>query len=152
MLDTRHAFKDEYFFLSNMYPCTIESDGKTFNSSEQLYQYLKIDPTEVEWLQRILEASPRESKKIIREEGCPTRQFSNRKGYDVFRIEVMKYALRKKFEIPELKEKLLSTGDMHLVEYNWWHDTFFGVCENAGRNHLGILLMQIRSEHQTYIW
>ena len=51
----------------------------------------------------------------------------------------------------DLKEMLLQTGDEELVEGNYWHDVYFGVCScpkcgNKGENHLGKLLMKIRSE------
>ena len=34
-------FKGQYSSLSNLYPCTLELDGVTYNSAEQLYQYKK---------------------------------------------------------------------------------------------------------------
>ena len=60
-------------------------------------------------------------------------------------------ALRTKFSIKGLKEKLLATGDEELVEGNFWHDNFWGVCScskcgNKGQNKLGKLLMQVREE------
>ena len=45
---------------------------------------------------------------------------------------------------PELAAKLIATGDALLVEGNWWHDTFFGVCDGKGENHLGLILMRVR--------
>ena len=60
----------------------------------------------------------------------------------------MEEALRAKFNIPEFKEKLLATGEMHLEEGNNWNDTFWGVDLKTGKgeNHLGKLLMKIRKE------
>ena len=54
--------------------------------------------------------------------------------------------LRSKFSAPELREKLLDTGDAELIEGNWWNDTTWGVCNGVGENRLGKLLMQIRAE------
>lgn len=54
--------------------------------------------------------------------------------------------LRQKFSNLEMFEKLLETGDEFLVEGNNWNDTFWGVCNGKGENHLGVLLMSIRSE------
>lgn len=45
----------------------------------------------------------------------------------------------------ELAERLLATGDAQLVEGNTWGDTFWGVCDGVGENHLGRLHMWIRS-------
>ena len=44
------------------------------------------------------------------------------------------------------KQKLIDTGDIELVEVNSWGDTFYGVCNGVGENHLGKLLMKIRKE------
>jgi hypothetical protein len=41
---------------------------------------------------------------------------------------------------------LLATGDMELIEDNDWDDTYWGVCNGAGENNLGKLLMKIRAE------
>ena len=40
---------------------------------------------------------------------------------------------------------LMDTGDAELIEGNNWNDTFWGVCNNAGENNLGKLLMKIRA-------
>jgi predicted NAD-dependent protein-ADP-ribosyltransferase YbiA (DUF1768 family) len=47
---------------------------------------------------------------------------------------------------PELRVKLLNTGDLQLVEGNYWGDTFWGVCNGKGENHLGKILMRVRKE------
>ena len=51
-----------------------------------------------------------------------------------------------KFNIPELKQKLLETGNTELVEGNTWGDTFWGVYNVEGENILGRLLMKVREE------
>jgi hypothetical protein len=51
-----------------------------------------------------------------------------------------------KFQDPELKTKLLATGDAELIEGNWWGDVYWGVCNGEGRNELGKILMQVRDE------
>jgi predicted NAD-dependent protein-ADP-ribosyltransferase YbiA (DUF1768 family) len=33
---------------------------------------------------------------------------------------------------------------VELIEGNWWGDTYWGVCNGVGENHLGKLLMKIR--------
>jgi predicted NAD-dependent protein-ADP-ribosyltransferase YbiA (DUF1768 family) len=47
----------------------------------------------------------------------------------------------------DLKEKLLETGDRYLEETNHWKDTTWGVdyISNEGANHLGVILMDVRS-------
>ena len=45
---------------------------------------------------------------------------------------------------PDLKEKLLATGDEHLEEGNTWGDTTWGTVNGIGENRLGIILMKVR--------
>jgi hypothetical protein len=52
----------------------------------------------------------------------------------------------------QLAEMLLITEDAELIEFNVWHDNFYGNCEClkckdiVGRNELGKILMKIRNE------
>lgn len=46
----------------------------------------------------------------------------------------------------ELAKRLKATGDKTLIEGNYWHDTYWGVCEGVGENYLGKILMNLRSE------
>lgn len=41
---------------------------------------------------------------------------------------------------------LLRTGEQDLIEGNDWGDTFWGVDQGIGDNHLGKILMQVRTE------
>ena len=80
------------------------------------------------------------------------RKCQLRPDWEEIKIPVMRSALRKKFSDPELKAKLLATGDQHLEEGNTWHDNFWGVCycdrcqDIMAHNHLGKLLMELRKE------
>ena len=74
------------------------------------------------------------------------RQVTLRKDWEDVKISVMEKGLRMKFAIPELRDKLLATGEEELVEGNWWGDTCWGVCKGVGANNLGKLLMKIREE------
>jgi predicted NAD-dependent protein-ADP-ribosyltransferase YbiA (DUF1768 family) len=49
---------------------------------------------------------------------------------------------------PTLKQRLIDTGERQLIEDNWWHDYFWGVCQGRGENHLGRLLMEHRTALQ----
>ena len=69
-----------------------------------------------------------------------------RTDWESVKIDVMFRCLKEKFKDPELREKLIDTGDEELIEGNWWGDTFWGVCQGKGENHLGKLLMTIREE------
>ena len=63
---------------------------------------------------------------------------------------IMETGLRYKFSKhnPKLRQNLLDTNGIELVEYNYWNDVFWGVCKKTevGENHLGKLIMKIREE------
>ena len=58
--------------------------------------------------------------------------------YEVCRAKFMQHS--------DLKEQLLSTGSVQLVEGNDWNDREWGVCNGEGKNKLGKILMRIRGE------
>lgn len=92
----------------------------------------------------LVSLSPKEAKKwgarIILQE-----------DWSEIRLAVMKEVLESKFK-NELAKKLKATGDKYLEETNWWKDTFWG-CDYifGGQNHLGRILMDIRSSLQNDI-
>jgi hypothetical protein len=59
---------------------------------------------------------------------------------NMFRVLIVKFIGNR-----GLMELLINTGDDKLVEGNDWGDTFWGICEGKGHNHLGEMLMTIRS-------
>lgn len=77
------------------------------------------------------------------------RQCKLRADWEEIKLQVMETLLRQKFhsEInPALAQLLKNTRDYELIEGNNWGDTFWGVCNKVGKNHLGRLLMLIRSD------
>ena len=54
--------------------------------------------------------------------------------------------IAQKFDKGELALALKYTGDAELIEGNNWGDTFWGVCNGVGENHLGKLLMARRAQ------
>lgn len=138
---TINDFDGEYRFLSNFYP-------DNHDTLEHKYQAAKTD-------------DPKEKARIL---GAPTpgksksagRKATMRADWDDIKVSVMRELLAEKFSDPELRQKLLDTGDNELVEGNYWHDTFWGVCtgtkkcrrgphEPTGDNWLGRLLMELRT-------
>ncbi len=75
-----------------------------------------------------------------------------RSDWDEVKLEVMENIVRAKFmQLPYLREKLLLTEDIILEEGNTWGDTFWGVYDGEGTNHLGLILMKVRKELQPTI-
>lgn len=56
----------------------------------------------------------------------------------------MKELIILKFTNPKLKSALLNTKDAELIERNTWNDTYWGICNGIGENHLGKILMEVR--------
>lgn len=145
------CFDGQYAFLSNFYEFEppievvytgIDSIGIgkiTVNNTETAYQAGKAkNPVLYE------KFTPREAKKAGKRESLNPVQKSRWDSY--MRLQLMERLLRKKFdnEHPQLQQMLLATGDEELVEGNYWRDTYWGVCDGVGENHLGKLLMKIR--------
>ncbi len=133
--DKIDEFRAEYRFLSNFYMFPGIS-GMT--SVEHHYQAAKTkSPEQAAWIKA--SPSPGEAKRrgkfVVLD-----RNWGQRK------VRVMRMLLRWKFQNAELRQKLLDTYPAELVEGNTWGDTFWGVCNGIGENHLGKLLMKIREE------
>jgi ribA/ribD-fused uncharacterized protein len=133
------SFRGESSFLSNMSSSPVELGGVKYPTVEHAFQAAKTtDPVE---RAKILAAkTPSEAKRI-------GKTVTLRKDWDKKKLEVMEKALRAKFEQnPELKKKLINTGDADLIEGNDWGDRFWGQVNGTGQNNLGKLLMKIRNE------
>lgn len=145
---TIKGFREEYYFLSNMYEVQCPHAGLIFKSSEHLYQWLKIPENATWWKDAIFNAEHGKVAKVLAANPkCPRKDLKGTEHtWDTFRLEIMDTALRSKFSNQEMREKLLATEDTLLVEYNTWHDTFWGVCGGSGWNRLGQMLMDLRQE------
>jgi hypothetical protein len=137
MLDTNHAFTGPYGFLSNMMSVPIVYKGRVYSSSEAAYQAQKCrneqDKAQFAYI-------PGKKAKAL------GKALDRRDDFEQLKNQFMKEILTIKFRLPELKAMLLATGDLELVEYNYWGDTYWGVCRGEGENHLGKILMEIRAE------
>lgn len=130
-------FRNEYWFLSNMYPCKIRVNGLEFECAEACFQSFKT--TDPELRAKFQHLNGFEAKKF-------GKKVKLRPDWNNIRLDVMKEVIRVKFkQHPDLLKKLTEIkGD--IVENNTWHDTFWGVCNGKGYNHLGKILMEIRDK------
>lgn len=130
-------FDGEYAFLSNFYSAPVYYNGLCYPNNEAAFQAQKCPQRAVEFTAPM---TPGQAKRL-------GRNVPMRSDWNNIRIGVMTDLVRNKFtQHAELAEKLLATGDRELIEGNYWHDEFWGVCNGRGRNCLGRILMQIRSE------
>lgn len=131
-----NSFTDNYFFLSNFYPCRVVYKGVIYGSSEAAFHAQK----DLNRSKEFINLTPREAKAF-------GRSVHLREDWESVKDRIMEEVVRCKFDQnPHLKEKLLSTGDAELIEGNTWHDTYWGVDNGIGENHLGKILMKIRND------
>ena len=141
-MKTITEFQGEYRFLSNFWPCYLTYQGIVYPTTEHAYQAAKVESRDIK----------------IRIRDCPTPaaakdffELHNIKPHDWTiskKLAVMEELLMIKFggKDPFLTRALLATEDANLIEGNTWNDTFWGVCNGSGENHLGRLLEKVREE------
>lgn len=137
-------FDGSYRFLSNYYISPFVLHSIEYQSVEHFFQATKAQF--VYERDRIIAApTPGKAKRL-------GKGVALRPDWEEIKEDVMMQGLREKFNIPELREKLLATGDQELIEGNIWHDNIWGDCRcskcysTKGQNKLGKLLMQLRQE------
>ena len=151
-------FSENERFLSNFWPCSVtlpeehistpESEihlpEMAFTSVENAYMAWKT--TDLEFRRTIQLITAKDAKNLALENKIPLRIDYNNEN----RLKAMSMLLEQKFSDsnPELKQLLIETAGVLIVEGNTWNDDFFGFCLNkgAGENHLGRMLMKRRDE------
>lgn len=125
-------FRNQFAFLSNFYFCPLVINGFMFSNAEAAYQALKCKGYE----ERFVGVTGKTARAL-------GRKLPMQEGWNDKRIDAMRYVLQQKFKNPQLMAQLQQVqGDIQ--EDNYWNDTFWGVCNGVGENHLGKLLMEIR--------
>lgn len=135
---TIDKFRNEYFFLSNYYIAPITYNGLTFQSNEAAFQAQKT----------LNEGQRRKFTKLAPNNAkAKGRNVILREDWEEVKDQIMyEICLAKFSQNPDLKKKLIDTGDEELVEGNTWRDTYWGVYNRKGKNKLGKILMRIREE------
>lgn len=135
-----NSFRDEYYFLSNFYECSVTYNGLTYKNNEAAFQAQKcINPKDRE---KFCNLRASKSKKL-------GRRVVLRKDWEDIKIKVMTDIVKAKFEQNEdLQKKLLATEDAYLEEENTWGDRIWGTVNGVGANNLGRILMNVRKELQ----
>ncbi len=143
MADAIEEFRGSYYFLSNFYECEFEFEGVRYKNSEAAFQ-----------AQKNLEHSGEFSELSAKDAKALGRKVYLRSDWDDVKDYTMYQVVREKFRDPELKKKLLATGDKVLIEGNQWHDNYWGKCfcsrcrslNRSAKNVLGSVLMLVRDE------
>lgn len=137
---TISRFIEEYYFLSNFYPASVEYNGLTYKNSEAAFQAQKctLDSEKLPFTEYTAVESKRAGRKV-----------KLRDDWERVKLDVMEDVVRCKFlQNPEILDKLIATKDAILIEGNHWGDKYWGVDvrTSKGENHLGEILMKIRKE------
>lgn len=135
--ETIDRFTGKYRFLSNFWPCEVPYDGVMWPSAEHAYQAAKTEDT----VQKALIATLTTAGQAKR----MGRRVTMRPDWNEIKLDVMLDIVHAKFfGNVGLGHMLVDTSDARLVEGNDWGDRFWGVCNGEGRNHLGLILEQVR--------
>ncbi len=126
-------FRGEYYFLSNMYECPITYNGLTYKCVESAFQAQK----DLSRSKDFINLNGFEAKRL-------GRKIHLRSDWEYVKLSIMKSLLQIKFSDIVLLNKLKSINEP-IIEENTWHDTYWGMCNRIGYNHLGILLEEIKN-------
>jgi len=135
------GFFSQYRWLSNFYPCYVRVFDAVFPSTEHAYQFKKA-PVGKFHPDDVIILTADEVKKW-------GRRIKVRDDWEKIKVDIMHTCVYAKFtQNPELRKKLLETGQKYLEETNWWNDVEWGVYYKTGKgkNMLGNLLMSVRNQ------
>lgn len=142
--------------LSNLHICRLEYDGKVFNSSEQLFYWLRLYGY-VEYQEELLRC---ETPKDVKKKGS---EYMKMLGVveDLERdVQLLRLAIRIKYNCcEEFRKFLYNHPNTPIVEYAWWGDTTYGCVDEderlkynwtigivRGKNVCGRIIKGVRDE------
>ena len=138
-----YGSREPYFEFSNFARFHVTLDGKIWPTSEHYFQAQKFLDEALQEKVR-LARTPRAAADMGRDRSNPLRA-----DWETVKDDVMRKVVRAKFtQHAELKKLLLDTGDAIIVEHTV-NDAYWGDGgDGSGKNMLGRILMEIRSELQ----
>jgi len=140
-----YRVSDRFGEFSNFAKYPFEAEGKTWPTSEHYFQAKKFAGTAHEEEVR-LARSARVAAAMGRERNRPLRS-----DWETIKLEVMRTALRHKFDQHSyLVDLLLSTNEEEIIEQTT-DDLYWGCGSNgSGLNMLGQLLMELRDVYRKH--
>lgn len=136
------ALTGKYRFLANEIACMISYENESYPSVAHAFHAAKT-------LDLTIRAKIKKATRFyeVRQLG---RDANPRPDWKEVRLSIMEDLLRQKFNYPEFKKVLLSTGNEILINGNSRGETFWGAIRVehkwVGENNLGKLLTKIREE------
>ena len=136
-----YNYNEPYYEFTNFFMRKITLKGKEWPSTEHYFQAQKFVGTPAEEKVRLLK-KPREAYDFAH-----IRTDEVRQDWKKVRDDIMREAVRAKFtQHADLAQILLETGDALLVEHTGNDDYWGDGGDGRGKNKLGKILMEIRSE------
>jgi N-glycosidase YbiA len=136
-----YSVTDEFGDFSNFAAYPITLDGEVWPTAEHYFQAQKFEDRAHR--RRIRNAkSPMVAARLGRD-----RKQKLRRDWESVKVEVMRRAVRAKFQQhDDLRDLLLGTGEAKIVEHTE-NDAYWGDGgDGSGKNMLGQILMEVRSE------
>lgn len=137
------GFTGEYRWLSNFWPSPFEFNNYAWPTVEHAYVAHKAHPARLKNVYGlVIDMTPGQAKRY-------GRTITIRPDFDMIKLHLMQALQYRKYTTDDpvnevLLQKLRETGDRYIEETNTWGDTFWGVCNGEGHNHLGKIIMGIR--------
>lgn len=151
-------FRDDYYFLSNMFPCDISIDMSEIAVPEALrahsgYGPVMSFPCSESAFQAAKCLYQKDMAQFTKLDGFKAKKAGRkvplRPDWETVKVTIMTSIVKAKFDQhPELMRRLRDVKG-EICEDNTWHDTFWGKCNGEGENNLGKILMRIRDGHAT---
>lgn len=139
------SFTGEHRFLSNFYPAVVIYECDRYPTVEHAYQTAKLGyRPDFDQMTNIRAMTAGQVKRW-------GRTIPIRDDWEQVKLSVMRDLLEQKFAPGlQLTSWLIRTYPYELIEGNTWGDTYWGVCNGKGKNHLGKLLGQIRFDRTSF--
>lgn len=139
------SFKGDFADFSNFAPVQIYYKGINFPTVEHAFvasksndQLFRFNISQIP-AHRAGEAKRRGKRMVLR------------RDWELVKLKNMKRFLMQKYSYERYRRLLISTVDAIIIEGNYWHDNYWGDCkcrkckDIPGKNHLGNLIMSVRS-------
>lgn len=134
---TISSFSGEYRWLSNFWAASVSLEGLKYPTAEHAYQAFK-SVHDYDRQTILMCKTPAMAKSM-------GRTLLIRNNWEGMKYSVMERVIAAKFNQNDyLRRLLIGTGSEELIEGNHWNDTFWGVCNGKGHNHLGKIIMAYR--------
>ena len=132
--------REENIFLNNFFVSSFVVDDKEYRTVEHFYQSKKFSGDQAEAVR--ISSTPDDAKRLAHELSFDESEWA------LIRDQVMRNGLKAKFDQnPDLRKKLLDTGNCKLIEDSM-RDAYWGGVLDGSSNRLGTLLEELRDYYR----